>query len=58
MSSELPGDRAARLYIDQIIQINERFGMDGAIPEELYNKAVAAAEDAVKGLGQPTVLVK
>lgn len=40
----------ARRYINEVIAINRSFGMDGDVPEDVYNEAVEEAANAFKGL--------
>lgn len=40
----------AREYIDSIVAINQKYGMDGNLSEDIYNDAVTAATDAYKNV--------
>jgi hypothetical protein len=43
------GDRA-RAYIDSVVAINRKYGMDGSLSDDDYNQAVADAEAVVVAL--------
>jgi hypothetical protein len=43
-------DLDARRFIDDILEINRRFGMDGDVSAETYDEAVAEAAEAFSAL--------
>jgi hypothetical protein len=46
-------DRArARQYIDEILEINRRYGMGGDLPEDTYERVVEQAAKVFKGLSR------
>lgn len=54
MTTPQATDERARQYIDSVVAINRKYGMDGSISDEDYNEAVTAAADAFRGLRPAT----
>ena len=46
----LGAEASARAYIDSVIEINRKYGMGGNVSEDMYDKAVAVAQESVRGL--------
>jgi len=53
--SKAPNDARARAYIDSVVAINHKYGMDGFITAEEYDEAVAAAAAAFRPLHRSSV---
>ena len=53
-TQQTTSDAKARAYIDSIVEINQRYGMDGTITAEEYDEAVAAATAAFRPLHRTT----
>jgi hypothetical protein len=51
-TTQVTREDRARAYIDSIVAINRKHGMDGDLSHEMYDEAVAAAANAYKELNQ------
>jgi hypothetical protein len=49
-SQKREAEERARAFIDKIVAINRKYGMDGNLAEDVYNDAVTSAANAYRGL--------